>query len=75
MRWIAYSDAIDDLFAKERERFRHNPEHIDGVVMEGFTGLNHMTLEGLAEEYRRTFGESVRVAFDRSSPGDAEDAG
>lgn len=75
MRWIAYNDAIDELYEEERERLRRNPERMDEVVMEGFSGLNHMTLEGLAAEYERQFGEPVRVAFDRSSPGDAEEAG
>lgn len=74
MRWISYSEAVNQLFDQEREQLRRDPEVLGQVVMEGFTGLNRMTLEGLAAEYERTFGETVRVAFDRSSPGE-EDAG
>ena len=75
MRWIAYHDAVNELFEQERERLHRNPERMEEVVMEGFSGLNHMTLEGLAAEYEREFGEPVRVAFDPSSPGEAEGAG
>jgi hypothetical protein len=75
MRWIPYNDAVNELLSEERERLRSNPERMDEVVLEGFSGLRHMTLEGLAAEYEREFGEPVRVAFDRSSPGDAEDVG
>jgi len=74
MRWIPYADAVNDLFAHKREQLRRSHERLDDVVLEGYAGLNHMTLEGLAAEYHRVFGETVRVAFDRSSPGEADTA-
>lgn len=73
MRWIAYQDAINELFEHQRERLRRNHELLDAIVRDGYPGLEHMTLERLAKEYERVFGEPVRIAFDRSSPGDDEE--
>ena len=74
MRWIPYTDAVNDLFARKREQLRRSHERLDELVLEGYAGLHHMTLEGLAAEYQRVFDEPVRVAFDRSSPGDEDTA-
>lgn len=74
MRWIPYTDAVNELFKHKREQLRRSHERLDEVVLEGYAGLNHMTVEGLAAEYHRVFGEPVRVAFDRSSPGEEDSA-
>ncbi|MFA9460081.1 hypothetical protein [Thiohalorhabdus methylotrophus] len=72
MRWIAYRDAKEELFAHQRERLRRNHELLDAIVQDGYSGLDHMTAEELGREYEQVFGEPVRVALDRSTPGEDE---
>jgi len=72
MRWIPYREAMNELFAQQRDRLRRNHEALDDIVWNGYSGLSRMTAEELGQEYERVFGEPVRIAIDRSSPGEDE---
>jgi hypothetical protein len=64
---------MNELFDHQRDRLRRNHERLDDIVWNGYTGLAKMTAEDLGREYERVFGEAVRIAIDRSSPGDEEE--